>query len=83
MRIKLPCSQSKSFGSIFYVILISMKVIWFSYVQKVRKHPTPIWSVKALSSPDFVLTSPIFCQIEVEHHNLSAKDQNLLHTYLG
>lgn len=48
-----------------------------------EEHLTPIWSVKTLSSPNFVPTSPIFCQIEVEHHNLSAKDQNLLCTYLG
>ena len=32
-----------------------------------EEHPKPIWSVKALSSPNFVWTSPNFCQIEVEY----------------
>jgi hypothetical protein len=31
-----------------------------------EEHLTPIWLVKTLSSPNFVPTSPIFCQIEVE-----------------
>ena len=50
---------------------------------KDEEHPNPIWLVKALSSPNFVLTSPNFCQIEVECCPPSTKDQNMLCIYLG
>ena len=48
-----------------------------------EEHPKPIWLVKALSSPNFVPTSPNFHQIEVEYCRPSTKDQNVLRTYLG
>ena len=38
------------------------------------EHPNPIWLVKTLSSPNFVRTSPNFCQIEVEYCRRSTKD---------
>ena len=37
----------------------------------------------SLSSLNFVLTSPNFCQIEVEYFRPSTKDQNVFRTYLG
>lgn len=43
---------------------------------KDEEHPNPIWLVKALSSPNFVPTSPNFRQIEVEFCPPSTKDQN-------
>ena len=33
-----------------------------------EEQPKPIWLVKALSSPNFLPTSPNFCQIEVEYY---------------
>jgi hypothetical protein len=48
-----------------------------------EEHPKPIWLVKALSSPNFVPSSPNFRQIEVEYCRPSTKDQNVLRTYLG
>ena len=48
-----------------------------------EEHPKPIWLVKALSSPNFVPTSPNFHQIEVEYYRPSTKDQNVFRTYLG
>jgi hypothetical protein len=58
-----------------------------SYMVLVRpgdeEHPKLIWLVKALSSPNFVPTSPNFRQIEMEYCRPSTKDQNVLRTYLG
>ena len=48
-----------------------------------EEHPKPIWLVKALSSPNFVRTSPNFRQIEMEYYRPNTKDQNMFHTYLG
>jgi hypothetical protein len=48
-----------------------------------EEHPKPIWLVKALSSPNFVRSSPNFRQIEVEYCRPSTKDQNVLRTYVG
>ena len=48
-----------------------------------KEHPEPIWLVRALSSPNFVRTSPNFRQIKVEYCRSSTKDQNFFRTYLG
>ena len=48
-----------------------------------EEHTKPIWLAKALSSPNFVSTSPNFRQIEVQYYRPNTKDQNVLHTYLG
>lgn len=48
-----------------------------------EEHPKPIWLVTTLSSSNFVQTSPNFRWIEVEYEPLSAKDRNVLCTYLG
>ena len=48
-----------------------------------EEHPKPNWLVKALSSPNFVRTSPNFCQIEVEYCRPNTQDQNVLRIYLG
>ena len=43
----------------------------------------PIWLVKALSSPNFVPTSPNVRQTEVEYRCPNSRDPNMLHTYSG
>ena len=41
------------------------------------EHTKSIWLVKTFSSPNFVPTSPSFCQIEVEHYRPSTRDKML------
>src|SRR5665213_3542773 len=45
-----------------------------------EEHPKPVWLIKALSSPNFVRTSPNFHQIEVEYCRPSSRDPHVLRT---
>jgi hypothetical protein len=48
-----------------------------------EEYPKPIWLVTTLFSPNFIQTSPNFCQIEMEYCCPNTKNQNVFRTYLG